>query len=113
MHELHLARTVVSILTEQARVHRYARVRRVELRLGELGHLDADAFAFGFDVAARGSLAEGAVLCIERLPGEARCPVCGTTSAIRSRVDACPVCGAEGLVVTGGDGMTIGNVEVE
>ena len=113
MHELHLAKNVVAILTEQARVHHYGRVRRVELQLGDLGHVDAEAFAFGFDVATRGTLAEGAVLRIERLPGEARCIVCGTTSAIRTRADPCPACGAHGLVVTGGDGMTIGNVEVE
>ena len=112
MHELSLARALIDRLTEEAERHDVARVLRVKLAIGALAHVDADALAFGFDVAARGTLAEGAVLDIERPAGAAHCLGCGADVAIGSRADLCPMCGGARLVITGGEDMTVREMEV-
>ncbi len=112
MHELALARAVVGALAEQAEIHGFARVIRVKLAIGALGHVDPGALAFGFDVATAGTLAQGAALEIERPPGAAHCLGCGEAVEILSRADLCPRCGGGRLVVTGGEDMTIRELEV-
>jgi hydrogenase nickel incorporation protein HypA/HybF len=112
MHELSLARAVVEQLAEQAAVHGFTRVVRVKLAIGALGHVDPEALAFGFDVVAEGTLAEGAALEIEQPEGAAHCLGCGAHVTIRSRADLCPVCGGADLVVTGGGDMKIREMEV-
>jgi hydrogenase nickel incorporation protein HypA/HybF len=112
MHEMALARGIVETLGEEARRHDFTRVLRVKLSIGVLGHVDPDALAFGFDVAAAGTLAAGAVLEIERPAGAARCLDCDANVTVASRADLCPKCGGAHLVVTGGGGMTIREMEV-
>ena len=112
MHELALARALIEQLAEEAERHAFERVLRVQLAIGALAHVDPDALAFGFDVAAKGTLADGALLEIERPEGAAHCLGCDADVAIRSRADLCPRCGGARLVITGGEDMTIREMEV-
>lgn len=112
MHELALARALVVQLEEEAARHDVARILRVKLAIGALAIVDADALAFAFDVAAAGTLAEGAALEMTRPAGAAHCLGCGADVAIRSRADLCPRCGGGRLVITGGEDTTIREMEV-
>lgn len=112
MHELALARAVIEQLAEEAARHGFTRVVRVKLAIGALGHVEPEALAFAFDVAARGSLADGAALEIERVEGAAHCLGCGRDVAVRGRADLCPVCGGARLVITEGEDMKIRELEV-
>jgi hydrogenase nickel incorporation protein HypA/HybF len=67
MHELGISRNVVAIVGEAARGRR---VRRVTLEIGKLSGVMSDAVRFCFDVAAHGTLLEGATLEIRELAGE-------------------------------------------
>lgn len=112
MHEMALGRGLVDALEEQARTQGFRKVVRVKLALGALGHVDPDALAFCFDVVAPGTVAEGALLEIERPAGAAHCLDCGRDVTIASRADLCPVCGGARLMVTGGEDMLIRELEV-
>jgi hydrogenase nickel incorporation protein HypA/HybF len=112
MHELALARALIDQLAEEAARHDFARVVRVELVIGALGHVEPDALARAFEVAAPGTLADGATLNITRVGGAAHCLDCDADVTIRSRADLCPMCGGARLVVTGGEDMKIRELEV-
>ncbi len=112
MHEMALGQGLVDALVEQSRVHGFAEVRAVKLAVGALGHVEPDALAFCFDVVSAGTLAEGAVLEIERPEGTAHCMGCGSDVTIMSRVDPCPLCGGFRLMITGGEDMKIRELEV-
>jgi len=112
MHELTLCRSLVDTLVEQAGAHGFARVVRVRLEIGPLGHVDADAVAFGFDVVSRGTLAEGAVLDVVRPAGAMRCAACAAEVEMAFEAGPCPSCGADELVVAGGDAMRVTELEV-
>jgi len=113
MHELSLCESLLRIMERNAEEQGYSRVIRVWLEIGALAAVEVDALRFGFEVATRSTLAEGAGLEIIELPGEAWCMACAKTVPVRQRYDQCPHCGGCQLQVTGGDQMRIKELEVE
>ncbi len=113
MHEMSLCEGVLQILEENAKSQGYASVKTVWLEIGGLSGVEVEAMRFGFDAVMKGSLAEGARLEIEELPGQAWCLICEKNVTVRQRFDACPDCAGYQLHVTGGDQMRIKELEVE
>lgn len=113
MHEISLCEGVLQVLEDHAHSQGFRLVKRVWLELGALSGVDPEAMRFGFDAVMKGSLAEGAVLEIIILPGEAWCMPCGRSVLVKARYDTCPECGSYQLQVTGGDEMRVKELEVE
>ena len=113
MHEMSLCESIVGMLQDEARVRGFAHVREVRLEIGELASVEVEALRFGFDIVARGSVADGARLRIERVPGLAWCMPCGERVPLARRGDACPVCGSYQLQVLAGDEMRVRELEVD
>ena len=113
MHEMSLCQGIVEIIRERAALDGFQRVRVVRLQVGALSHVEPEALVFGFDVVSRGTPAEGAVLDIERPPGEAFCMDCTRTMPIAVRGDGCPECGGYKLMITAGDELRVKKLEVD
>ena len=113
MHEMALCRSIIDMIDEQAAAQGFRTVKTIRLIIGTLSHVEPEALEFGFDVASRGTLAEGAALEIERPGGQAFCMVCETTVPLAQRFDPCPQCGGHQLVVTAGEEMRVKELEVE
>jgi hydrogenase nickel incorporation protein HypA/HybF len=113
MHELSLAQSIVDLVEEQRVSAGFARVRTIRVSVGVLSSVDPRALEFGFDVVARGTVAEGAALAIERPPGRAFCTDCEQTVAIATQADACPICAGHRWKVVGGQELRVVDLEVE
>lgn len=113
MHEISLCEGILQVIEEHAEQQRFAKVSRVRLEIGALAGVELQALRFGFDVVTRNTLAEGAILDIISLPGQAWCLGCNQSVAVQQRFDACPVCGSYQLHVSGGDELRIKDLEVE
>ncbi|EBA05814.1 hydrogenase maturation nickel metallochaperone HypA [Sagittula stellata] len=111
MHELSLCEGIRSVLEDTARQHGVARIARVRLEVGRFAGVEKDALFFAFDVVMRGSAAEGAVLEVIDLPGQAMCYDCMKVVEIAHRLDPCPDCGGGKLMPQGGDEMRIKDLE--
>lgn len=92
MHELSLLLALAEQV--QAEVHRHGarRVLAIELRIGSLAGVDAEALAFAFPLAMAGTAAAEAHLHITWLPAIARCRVCGRRYRVGRGVGPCPRC---------------------
>lgn len=112
MHEKAFAQALVDLIVEQAAVERFATVRRLVLEIGTMGHVEPHALVFCFEAVAHGTVAEGATLEIEDVPGQALCVGCETAVTIVKRGNACPVCGGLDLLVQGGDALRLKEMEV-
>jgi hydrogenase nickel incorporation protein HypA/HybF len=112
MHEMSLAESMREIVEDTARTHGAARVRAVRLRIGRLAPVEMDALRFCFDVVMKGTVADGAVLEIEAVPGEGWCWDCERSVELGSLVDPCPLCGGVRLQVTGGTEMRVHEVDL-
>lgn len=112
MHEMSIAESLVELIEEEARKAGFTRVRRIEVKVGALGHVEPAALHFCFDAIARGTVAEGASLDVQTVPGRGCCPRCGSSTAIDQRYDLCPICGSH-LQMTAGGELRLAELEVE
>lgn len=112
MHEMALCESIRQIIEEQAGAQGFARVERVALDVGAFSGVEVEALRFGFDVVMRGSLAETARLEIHQSKGQGWCLPCAREVEIAQRYDACPHCGSYQLQVTGGENLSIRELEV-
>jgi hydrogenase nickel incorporation protein HypA/HybF len=107
-----LAEGIVDILEEESQRHGFERVLQVRVAVGALGGVEPEALQFCFDAVCRGTLAEGATLNIERVPGQAWCLGCTQVVQLSERYDACPQCGGFELQLQAGDELRLLDLEV-
>lgn len=123
MHELSIAHNLVEIasaaLLEATATETSTgdaneiRVTVVHLRLGALSGVVADALLFGWDVAIRGTLLEGARLEIETVPIVAYCPRCASDVAIADmQYLHCPHCSGPTPRVVQGKEIELVSLEI-
>ncbi|MEX0171052.1 hydrogenase maturation nickel metallochaperone HypA [Streptomyces sp. LMG1-1-1.1] len=95
MHEMSLAVAVVDQVEAAAKSRGVAGVSSIELDVGELAGVVADALAFCFELACAGTVVEGAELITRTVPGTARCAPCAEDWAVGMPPRLlCPRCGA-------------------
>jgi hydrogenase nickel incorporation protein HypA/HybF len=112
MHEMSLCESLIQVIEEQATTQGYNQVKTVFLEIGAFSGIETDAMQFCFDVVCRGTLADGATLTINQLPGKAWCFDCQQEVEVHDRLDACPQCQGFSLQTSGGEEMTIKQLEV-
>lgn len=113
MHEMSLAVGILGIIEEAARAQQFARVRTVEVEIGELSAVEPEAISFCFGAVTRGTLAEGARLHIVHVAGQGLCFNCYQTVPLAALYDPCPACGGYPVQATGGTEMRVKELEVE
>ncbi len=113
MHEMALCESLLRIVAAEARTHRFHAVREVRLQVGVFSGVSTDSLEFCFPLVARGTVAEGARLCIDAVPGAGWCARCQRSVPLAERFDPCPQCGEHGVNVTGGEEFRITDLEVD
>lgn len=113
MHELAITQSILDIAEKAAGEHGAKRVQSVRIMLGEYSGVVPQCIQYYFDVISKGTLAEGAVLDIRRLPVVIRCNSCGKESQIDRRHIRCPLCGGTDLKLIQGREFYIESMEVE
>jgi len=113
MHEVSLIESVVAIVVDERRRQSFSRVRTIRLQVGALGHAEPDALRFCFEAVTRGTLADGARLMIDIVPGEGTCSACRLLFAMADRFAICPACGSLTVLMTAGGELRVSELEVE
>ncbi len=113
MHELSIAMELVELAATEASQLGNVRVVAVHLRIGPLCGVVHDALRFSFDVAAAGTMIEGARLEIEPEVVAVWCAACAearTLANVQHR--RCPVCDRATPDLLSGDGLELTALEV-
>ena len=114
MHELSIAYELVNSAVAAAEDVGGTKVNTVYLRLGALSGVVKDALLFGFEIAAQGTLLEGAHLVVEETPVVVYCEVCAKDVALASiQRFICSICGAPTARVVQGREIELRSLEVE
>lgn len=113
MHEMSLAEGVRGIIEDAARAQSFKRVRTVVLEVGELSAVEIEALRFCLDAVLRDTVADGAQLAVDVVPGKGWCMHCAATVDIHQLYDACPLCGGYQVQATGGIEMRVKELEVD
>ena len=112
MHELALTESIVEIVSEAAQKQGASKVTRVFVDVGALSHVEPDALQFCWSASATGTLAEGAILEIARVPGAGWCADCKRTVRLAERFSPCPACGGYSVQMTAGDELKVREMEI-
>jgi len=115
MHELAVTESLLQVVLRHARAGGASKVLSVGVRIGEVSDLIDEWVQRYFDHLSRGTIAEGAVVRIERAPAMFRCGACGhsfpadprTREAIR-----CPRCESEETALVSGREYLVQQIEV-
>ena len=113
MHEMSIAEGILQIVEDAASQQGFKRVTEVRLEIGALSGVEIEALNFCLDVVLKNSIADGARLELEKVPGQGYCLACGETVPVNALYDACPKCGSYQVQATGGTEMRVKDLLVE
>lgn len=108
-----IAQSVFEIIEETMRKNDLTRVTAVRMRIGKMQAVVPDSLEFCFEVLARGTPVEGAVLEMTVVPLTGRCRTCGSEFGVEDLNFACPGCGGPDIDLTGGDELCLDELEGE
>lgn len=112
MHEVGLMQSTLALALERAAGEGAHRIHRLTMRVGALSGVVPEALEFAFDVLARGTIAEGAVLEMERVPIICYCPTCRLEFRADDLFCECPRCRHPSAEVRGGRELELASLEV-
>ncbi len=112
MHEVALCHSLVDLVCDQQRQRGFKQVRRVIVEVGALGHVEPTALEFAFEMVARETPVESAVLEILEVPGRAWCMDCSAQVSVERRGNPCPLCQGYTMIVEQGDELRLKELEV-
>ena len=113
MHEMSLALSIVDLAVETAGREGGERVSEVEIEVGNMAGVMADALQFCLEAAARTTIVEGAAFKFVETSAIGECPSCKNSFKVASFYAACPDCGQEGVAVSGGQDLKVISLVIE
>lgn len=113
MHEMGIVSGILTASVDSARRMDAVRINEIRVRVGELTEIVDEAMHFAFEALSPGTLAEGAVLVVERVAGRSVCAECGE-SFNHGRFDvACPACESYFCSLVEGRELEIESIDVD
>jgi hydrogenase nickel incorporation protein HypA/HybF len=113
MHELAITENLLEIALRHAEQADAKHITRLNLIIGDLSSIVDESVQFYWDIVSEGTIADGAELHFERVPGKMRCLSCDHTFPLSAKEFVCPACGASDVIVVGGDDFRLDSIEVE
>jgi hydrogenase nickel incorporation protein HypA/HybF len=108
VHELSITQSIVELVSDHAAGQK---VKRVTLEVGKFAGVMRDAVQFCFDLAAQGTVLEGASLEINEIEGRSLCVECGREFVQEALYTPCP-CGAHDFVRLRGEELLVKEYEL-
>ena len=122
MHEFAFAYNIFKIAEETALKYNAKKISEVYLEIGELTLIVPRLLKESFKIATKGSIAEGAELKIEIIPGKIKCRDCGKISRVTLNEEAyltglqlfqCKHCLSKNTEIIEGKKANIKNIKIQ
>jgi hydrogenase nickel incorporation protein HypA/HybF len=111
MHELAVTQSVLDIALRNAQGA--TRVTDINIVIGQFASIVDDSVKFYWDIVSEGTIAHGAALHFERIPGEMNCGNCGHTFRPSDKAFECPACSSGFVRIVKGDEFRVESIDVE
>ncbi|OQY47888.1 MAG: hydrogenase maturation nickel metallochaperone HypA [Anaerolineaceae bacterium 4572_78] len=114
MHELSITENLLEITLRHAQVADVKKVTQLNLVMGQMASIVDDSVQFYWDIIAKGTIAQDAILKFERIPATFHCLDCDTKFTLTNQADfSCPHCQSTCVQVIGGDEFRLDSIDVE
>ena len=112
MHELSIVTSIVSIVEKEVARAKAVSVEEIELEIGCLATVEADALKFAWEYGVKETLLEGSLMHIHIIEGKARCNTCGEQFSVQELFDPCPSCNGHSILILSGQELRIISIVV-
>lgn len=112
MHEVSLMEQALELALEYAHQQNAQKILRLKMRIGTMSGVVPEALEFAFDIVTRGTLAEGAILEIEKVPVVCYCPNCNIEFQPADLFYECPQCGELSSEIRKGKEIELASLEL-
>lgn len=92
MHELSLAMSILDVAAQEVEKNNAGRVQEIQLEVGALSGVDAEALKFALSFATKNTVLEGASVMIIPAEGLGSCFRCNRSFTMTEVWTPCPVC---------------------
>lgn len=113
MHEMSIAQSIIDIVREEMEKHNARVLRSIRLSIGQMSAVVPESLSFCFKVITTGTEFEGAKLIMEIIPIRGYCPQCKREFTIEDFNFECPFCKDTDIDITGGQDLSIVELEVD
>ena len=113
MHELSVTESLLNIALQHAERADAKRVTDLHLVIGELASMVDDSIQFYWDIIAKDTIAEQALLHFNRVPAELQCMTCFEKYHPTDRELACPKCNSVNTRIIAGEEFRLESIDVE
>jgi hydrogenase nickel incorporation protein HypA/HybF len=113
MHELGITEQLLSLALRHAEEAGAKRIVALKLVIGEFASVVDESLQFYWDFIAKDTIAEGAALHFERIPGLFRCSGCEHEFGMSDFEGQCPNCGGSQVTPVDGTQFSLASIEIE
>lgn len=113
VHEVGIMQSVLEIAESQARQNGAARILEIRMRVGRMTGVVPEALEHAFAVLRQDTMADGATLIVEYVPGVFWCLTCAAEFESDDLVGGCPTCNEPSFELRRGREMAVESLEVE
>ena len=110
MHELSIATQMIETVLAVAAEHRATRIEKVIVEIGVMRLVVPEILETAFDLAAKGTMAEGARLEAREVPLQVKCRQCGRSYQAEFDNFLCPGCGKADIDIVSGNEIVLKSV---
>jgi len=113
MHELSLAMEVIELTQQEAAKNKVSRILEIQIEVGDLSGVEADAFQSALEMLLRETMLENATVILIRTPGKGKCFTCQLEFDMKMRLDTCPKCACFPSEIAGGEEFRVISILVQ
>ena len=122
MHEFSFAYNIFKVAEATALQYNAKKITEVILEIGELTLIVPDLLRRSFEIATKGSIADGAKLNIKIIPGQVKCRECNKISEVSLTEEAqltglqlfrCKYCGSNNTEIIEGKKANVKNIKIQ
>ena len=113
MHELAITEGIIEAAVPEAERQGAKKILEIRLKIGELSGVLPECIQEYFNIASKGTIAEGARLKVEKIPITIECRNCGYMGEIKKPRIHCPECDSWDFSLKSGREYFVDSLEVE
>ena len=116
MHELGITDSMLTVVLDHAKNNNVEKVLAIHLDIGELRDFAQEWIQHYFDYLSKNTLAEGAILKINKIPMGLKCNGCSHCFSVKIRQEKdirCPQCGGAECSIVSGNEYRVKHIEVK
>ena len=113
MHELPVTQNILEIAVRHGKKSNATRILQLNIVIGQLSSFIDESIQFYWDIISEGTIAEGALLNIERIPAKFNCLECSKSYSLSHNGYECPKCGSTRVEILSGKEFYLDSLDIE